>query len=174
MSGSNIHYWSYIREPKRGYHRNFTQLFANAEVFQHAIKDLAEPFKDKGVNKVVALDALGFTLGGGVAYVLGAGLVHIRKEGKISWDVETQAFRDHSGMNQVFEIANDAIQAGDNVLVVDDWPVSGERLKAAFLLIERLQARVVGAALLNMAGPAWHDSVLIEYRHEIHCLVDYE
>lgn len=138
LYGSKIHYWNYIRKPRRDHRLDPTQLFANADVFHHAIQDLAEPFVGKGVTKVAALDALSFILGGGVAYVLGAGLIHIRKEGKISWDVETQRFRDYSQADKTFEIASDAIQSGDTVLVVDDWSETGTQLKAAFKLIERL------------------------------------
>ena len=172
MSGSNIHYWSYIRKPRRDYRLDPTRLFADAEVYQHAIQDLAEPFTDRGVNKVVALDALGFTLGGAIAYVLGAGLIHIRKEGKISWDVETQAFRDYSQTDKVFEIASDAIQAGDGVLVVDDWSETGAQLKAACQLVERLQGRIIGAALLHIDRPVRLDPALSGYK--LHHLFDYD
>ena len=172
MSDANIHYWSYIRKPRRDYRLDPTRLFADADVCRNAIKDLAEPFRDSGINKVVALDALGFSLGGGIAYVLGAGLVHLRKEGKISWDVEVQAFRDYSQTDKIFEIARDAVQAGDKVLIVDDWSETGAQLKAACQLVERLQGRVIGAALLHIDEPVWRDPALTEYK--LHHLFDYD
>lgn len=170
MSGPPYNYMDFIRKPRRNYRLDTTPLFANANVFRQAVQDLAEPFKSRGVTKVAALDALGFTLGGGVAYVLGAGLVHIRKEDKLSWDVETVAFRDYSRTDKTFEIASDAVGAGDTVLVVDDWSETGAQLKAAFGLVERLQGRVAGAALLHIDEPVRRDPSLARYT--LHHLFD--
>lgn len=171
MSISAYNYRDYIRKLVDKERYDLSPLLANADVFRQAVQDLAEPFKDKGVTKVAALDALGFAFGGSVARLLGAGLVLIRKEGKTMWHAETYAFRDYSRTDKMFSVVSDAVQASDNVLIVDDWSETGAQLKATFHLVERLQARVAGAALLHIDEPVRRDPSLAAYTH--HHLFDY-
>jgi ABC-type Mn2+/Zn2+ transport system ATPase subunit len=58
--------------------RDVTTLFADAEGFRRAVDRLAEPYRDDGIDVVVAMDARGFILGGAVAYKLGLPFVPIR------------------------------------------------------------------------------------------------
>ena len=128
---------------------DFTPLFADASTFKQMIKDLAAPFENRNIEKVAALDALGFTLGGSVASSLKAGLVLIRKEDKIPWDTVSTTFTDYSGELKGLELATDAIQPGERVLLIDDWSETGAQLRAAVELIERVRGHVTGVALIG-------------------------
>ena len=155
----------------RGQNRyDLTPLFANARAFEQATKDLAEPFRNSGVEKVAALDALGFVLGGSVALRLNAGLVLVRKEGKVPWDTVSTTFTDYSGGVKGLELATDAIQPGERVLIMDDWSETGAQLLAAAELVERLGGEVIGVALIGCDEAVKGDAQLAQY--PFHHLVD--
>ena len=155
-----MNYKNYLREAEDKNRCDLTQMFGQPEVFQSLVRDMAAPFLDKAVNKVVALDAMGFALGGAVAHLLEAGLVLARKEGKIAWSVETAAFTDYSTTCKSLEIATDALRPGDRVVIIDDWSETGAQLKAAVQLVEKLGAVVEGIGCINIDGKAANDAVL--------------
>jgi adenine phosphoribosyltransferase len=68
------------------------------------------------------------------------------------------------------EIAVDALGAGDRVLIVDDWSETGEQLRAAITLIERLGGTVVGAAFVRAEHAVRQDPSLSRYR--LHSVLD--
>jgi adenine phosphoribosyltransferase len=111
-------------------------------------------------------------LGGGIAHQLKAGVVLIRKGGRIDWNVESATCIDFSGKEKRLEIARDALTVSDRVLVVDDWSETGGQLRTAITLVERLGALVVGAACLHIAPNVRQDPRLAAYR--LHCLIEYE
>ncbi len=128
---------------------DFTPLFADASTFREVTKDLVAPFANKRIEKVAAIDALGFALGGSVASFLNAELILLRKGGKTPWDVSMTTFTDYSDEVKRLELATDAIQPGERVLLVDDWSETGAQLRAAVKLIERLRGHVIGVALIG-------------------------
>jgi adenine phosphoribosyltransferase len=140
-------------------------------VFPTLIDDLAAPFVGDGITHVATVDAGGFPLGGGIAYRLGAGLVLIRKGGRVDWQVEAITCVDFSGTEKQLEIARDAVGVSDRVLVVDDWSETGGQLRAAITLIERLGAIVVGVACLHIAPSVRQDERLAGYR--LHGVIEY-
>ena len=154
---------SLIREMAGKNRCDLTLLLARPAAFTALVEALAEPFRDAGITKVAPLDALGFPLGGAVAQLLGAGLVLIRKENKTAWQVESAAVTDYSGQEKRLEIAVDALGAGDRVLIVDDWSETGEQLRAAITLIERLGSTVVGAAFVHAEHGVRQDPSLSRY-----------
>ena len=48
-----------------------------------SVEGLVKPFRGEKIDKVVAIEARGFILGGAVAVDLGAGFVPVRKPGKL-------------------------------------------------------------------------------------------
>ena len=159
-----------MRELKGHNRYDFTPLFADASVFKQVIEDLAEPFKNREVEKVAALDPLGFVLGGSVALALNVGLVLVRKEGKIPWNTINATLKDYSGGVKRLELATDAIKPGERVLIVDDWSETGAQLVAAAELVERLKGEVVGVALIGCDEAVKEDAKLAQY--PLHHLVD--
>ena len=77
------------------------------------------------ITHVASIDAGGFPLAGGIAYRLQAGLVLIRKGGRVDWELQTITCLDFSGTEKSLEIARDAVTASDRVLLVDDWSETG-------------------------------------------------
>src|SRR5687768_13135134 len=80
----------------RGNRYDVTPVFANAEDFRELITDLAKPFRSSRVEAVACVDALGFVLGAAVALALNAGVITIRKGGKLPSAVVGRDFVDYS------------------------------------------------------------------------------
>jgi adenine phosphoribosyltransferase len=171
MSAPPNEYRNQIRKLSDKSRYDLTPLLADRKVLRRAVHDLAAPFRGRGVAKVAALDALGFALGGGVAQILDAGLVLIRKEEKVMWHAETFSVEDYSRRTKTFAVVRDAIQPGEEVLVVDDWSETGAQLRAAFHLVEKLGGRIAGAALLHIDEPVRRHPELAG--HTLHHLFDY-
>lgn len=160
-----------IREMSGKNRCDLTQLFAGPRALQYLITTLAEPFRDAKINKVVALEAIGFVLGAGVALELKAGLVLIRKQDKIAWTTRSVEFTDYTHKTKRFEIADDAILPGDKILIVDDWTETGAQLKAAISLVEQMGGIVSGISCLNVDPQAKSDKTLSNYR--LYSVIEY-
>jgi adenine phosphoribosyltransferase len=129
--------------------RDITPLLADAAAFRTAVDAMAAPFA--GVSIVVAIESRGFILGAPVAYKLGAGLVPVRKVGRLPWQTEREEYALEYGTN-VVEIHSDAVRPGERVLIVDDLLATGGTVRAAVNLVERLGATVVGISVLAELG----------------------
>jgi adenine phosphoribosyltransferase len=125
--------------------RDITPLLADAEAFEAAVTALAAPYV--GISTVVAIESRGFIFGAPVAFALGAGLVPVRKEGRLPRPTEQAAYSLEYGSN-VVEIHDDAIVSGQRVLIVDDLLATGGTVRAAARLVERLGGTVAGVAVL--------------------------
>src|SRR5688572_10902318 len=142
----------YIREvrdfPKPGISfKDITPLLRSPQAFEQSIQGLAEPFTNSGVTVVAGIESRGFIFGAGVARVLGAGFIPIRKPGKLPWTTRRHEYVLEYGTDAI-EIHDDAVTASDHVLVVDDVLATGGTAAAAAALVSALQARVVGIATL--------------------------
>ena len=127
--------------------RDVTTLFDDPDGFQLAIKQLVAPYLGQKIDKVAGLEARGFILGGAVAYHLGCGFVPIRKQGKLPRSVISQEYTLEYGQ-AVLELHEDAIEAGETVLVVDDLLATGGTAEAGVKLIERLGGDVTACAFV--------------------------
>jgi adenine phosphoribosyltransferase len=127
--------------------RDVTTLFDDPDGFQLAIKQLVAPYLGQKIDKVAGLEARGFILGGAVSYHLGCGFVPIRKQGKLPGSVISQEYTLEYGQ-AVLELHEDAIEAGETVLVVDDLLATGGTAEAGVKLIERLGGDVMACAFV--------------------------
>ncbi len=60
--------------------RDLTTMMQHPEAFAYACDLLYDRYRDKGIDKIVGIDARGFVFGGVVAYKLGIGFVPVRKK----------------------------------------------------------------------------------------------
>lgn len=152
----------YIKEGKG--RCDISSLFLDPVAFKEAVKEMSEPFRLSSVNKVVALDALGFIFGSLIAKELGVGLVLFRKEGKIPLEKETVNFTDYTNTSKVFEVVSNAILPADNILMVDEWSETGSQIKAAVSLVEKCKGVVVGISCFNIDTKVKEDKELLKYK----------
>ncbi len=129
--------------PKKGIlFRDITSLLNNPEGLKMAIDQLAERYKGQKIDHIAAIDSRGFLFAAPLAYLTGAGLVLIRKKGKLPREVFSEDYDLEYGSNTL-EIHTDDIRPGDRVLLVDDLIATGGSAEAAVKLIRRCGGDVV-------------------------------
>lgn len=127
--------------------RDVTTLFADPRGFRMAIDQMLHPYAGMRIDKVVGLEARGFILGGAIAHQLTVGFVPVRKKGKLPGSVISEAYTLEYG-EAVVELHDDAIRAGEKILVVDDLLATGGTAEAGIKLIERLGGEIVGCSFV--------------------------
>ena len=127
--------------------RDVTTLFGDPRGFRMAIDLLLHPYAGLRIDKVAALEARGFILGGAVAHQLSVGFAPVRKKGKLPWKTIAEEYSLEYG-EAIVEVHEDAIAPGEQVLVVDDLLATGGTAEAGIRLIERLGGEIVGACFV--------------------------
>jgi adenine phosphoribosyltransferase len=82
---------------------------------------------------------------------LGAGFVPVRKVGKLPWTTHAQEYDLEYGTDRL-EVHQDAITAGERVLIIDDVIATGGTAEATARLVELLGGEVVGLGFLLELG----------------------
>lgn len=126
--------------------KDITPLLDSPDLFRAVTLAMAGGFV-AGVDRVVGLEARGFLLAAPVALELGAGLVPVRKEGKLPAKTLSESYDLEYGTATV-EMHADAIAPGDRVLVVDDVLATGGTARAAMELVRKAGGTVVGLSVL--------------------------
>ena len=120
---------------------DITTLLQDAAGLRAAIDSLATPFTDQGVDIVVGIESRGFIFGAAVADRIGAGFSPVRKPGKLPSACVRTTYDLEYGSDSL-EIHQDAVKAGQRVLIVDDLLATGGTAQAVTRLVEQLGARV--------------------------------
>ncbi|MBI4335420.1 MAG: purine phosphoribosyltransferase family protein, partial [Candidatus Omnitrophica bacterium] len=72
--------------PKKGIiFKDITTLLKDGDKFRSAVDKIALRYKNKKIDAVISVEARGFIFGAAVAYKLGAGIVPVRKKGKLPY-----------------------------------------------------------------------------------------
>jgi len=153
--------------------RDVTTLFADAQGFRMAIDQLLLPYMGRPIDKVVGLEARGFIIGGAIAHQLGKGFVPVRKKGKLPGTTISQDYKLEYG-EAIVEIHDDALEAGEHVLVVDDLLATGGTAEAGIKLIERLGAEVVGCGFIIDLPELGGRARLEAMGMDVHALCEFE
>jgi len=127
--------------------KDITPLLRDGASFRRVIDQFSDRYRDKGIDVVVSIEARGFIIGSAVAYKLGAGVVPVRKKGKLPWSCY-QASYDLEYGTDTLEVHQDAIKPGERVLIIDDLLATGGTVDAVIGLVERLGGQIVEIAFL--------------------------
>ncbi len=157
--------------PKEGIQfKDITTLCKVHAPFKEACDRIIDHFKNRGINKVVAIEARGYVFGGVIAYELGAGFILIRKPGKLPYKTINEAYQLEYGTDSI-HMHIDAIEQGDKVLVFDDLLATGGTAKAACNLVEKSGGIVEGVAFVIELTGSLHGRDQLE-GYEILSLVE--
>lgn len=126
--------------------RDITPLLADAEAFAAVIAQLAASVEGP-VDLVAGMEARGFLLAAPLAVALGAGVIPVRKAGKLPGPTVVEHYRLEYGEASV-EVHPFTVPEGSRVLVVDDVLATGGTAAATVRLIEGCGAHVVGLSFL--------------------------
>jgi 5'-methylthioadenosine phosphorylase len=122
--------------------RDITTLLNDSEGFKKTIDILYNRYKDRGISKVVGMEARGFIFGAPLAEKLdNCGFVPIRKKGKLPGKTVSKTYALEYGTDTI-EIHEDSIKPGEKVLLVDDLIATGGTLTAGAELIEILGGKI--------------------------------
>lgn len=129
--------------PIPGIHfQDITTLLNNPQCLQELGDRLYEAYKDKGITKVVGLEARGFILGGLIAARLGAGFIPARKKGKLPGETVAETYALEYGTDTI-EIHTGSIGENDVVLIHDDLYATGGTMAAATRLVSRFSPKAI-------------------------------
>jgi len=143
---------TYIRDipgfPKEGiiFH-DITPLLQNAKAFESAVDEMAKMLDGKEIDYLVGIEARGFIFASALALKLGAGLVIVRKPGKLPYVTINATYNLEYGSDSL-EVHRDAIHEGSKVVLIDDLLATGGTAAAAGDLIEQLGGEVLGYCFL--------------------------
>ncbi len=133
--------------PKPGIQfRDITTLLLHAEGFAAAIDHLAASVGEKP-DLVAGMEARGFVVATALALKLGAGLLLIRKDGKLPGATIAEDYALEYGTDRL-TMHVDACAPGAKVLLADDLIATGGTALAAARLVRRAGGEVVGARFL--------------------------
>ncbi|MEH6401888.1 MAG: adenine phosphoribosyltransferase [Sneathiella sp.] len=168
----NVDIKTYIRTipnyPKEGVmFRDITSLWQDPVGLRTAIDRLIWPYVGVRIDKVAGIEARGFVLGGAIAHQLGVGFVPVRKQGKLPCDTIGVEYELEYGKD-VVEVHKDAINEGENILIVDDLIATGGTAEAAIKLVRQAKGTVIGAAFVidlpDIGGRARIESMGVNVR----------
>lgn len=124
--------------PKKGIiFKDITTLLADAKSYQRMVDLIAHRYVGEKIDKVVGVEARGFIIGAALAYKLGAGIVLVRKPGKLPSETFKKSYALEYGTDTL-EIHTDAISKGERVLIADDLLATGGTMAAVVDMVKNM------------------------------------
>src|SRR5438094_1841824 len=127
--------------------KDLTPLLRDPGRLRRAVELMAAPFRSSSVRRVVSIESRGFLLGAPIALLLDAGLVPIRKPGKLPAARGRVEYALEYGTDAL-EMHRDAVGPGDRVLILDDVLATGGTAAAGAPLGRAHGGHVVGFTFL--------------------------
>lgn len=131
--------------------KDITPLLNDSRTFKLAIDAMAQGYVGRHIDLVVGIEARGFIIGAALAYILNAGLIPLRKPGKLPFLTHRMAYQLEYGSAEL-EIHRDAIKPGQHVIIVDDLLATGGTMRASIDLVRSLEAEIIGVSFLVELG----------------------
>ncbi len=165
----------YIRDipdfPKPGIlFRDITPLLQHGPAFKAVIDGLAERYAAQRIEAVAAVESRGLIFGATLAYRLGAGLILVRKAGKLPHKTIRATYTLEYGEGTL-EVHEDSLSAGQRVVLIDDLLATGGTMAAAVKLMEHFRVQIVEVAFLVELTALGGRAAL--GRHPVFSLVQY-
>jgi len=159
--------------PKPGIQfRDITTLLLDRGGLSATVDALAATV-DGPIDLVAAIEARGFAIGGALAVKLGAGLLLIRKDGKLPGATIAEDYALEYGTDRL-AMHVDACAPGARVLIVDDLLATGGTALAAARLVKRAGGHIVGARFIVDLPGLGGSKALSEAGIDVRSLMEFE
>lgn len=138
--------------PKKGIiFKDITTLLADATSYQRMIDLIAHRYVGRKIDKVVGVEARGFIIGAALAYKLGAGVVLVRKPGKLPGETIKKTYELEYGTDTL-EIHVGAISSGERILIADDLLATGGTISAVVDMVTSMGGEIVECCFMAELG----------------------
>jgi len=131
--------------------KDITPVLADPAAHEQLNAELCGAWIDAGITHVVGVESRGFIFGTSLAQLLGAGLVLVRKPGKLPRETRSVSYELEYGTDSL-ELHVDDLKPGDRVLISDDVLATGGTAEATAKLVSASGATVVGFSFVIELG----------------------
>ncbi len=131
--------------------KDITPILSDIELFRMALDLFEQHLSTAQITKVAGIEARGFLFAAPLAERLGAGIVPVRKQGKLPGETYEQSYDLEYG-SSTLAIHCDAFEPGDRVVLIDDLLATGGTARAAMELIRLGGGEVVSISVLVELG----------------------
>ena len=143
---------NYIRDipdfPKKGIiFKDITPLLKNKEAFKYIIEEFKKRIIKKKIDYIIGIESRGFILGAALAQSLNCGFVPIRKKGKLPFEVISETYDLEYGKDTL-EMHIDALEANNNVVLIDDVLATGGTINASLKMLETFKVNIIECQFL--------------------------
>jgi adenine phosphoribosyltransferase len=122
--------------------KDITPLLRDGKALSTCVEQLAERVAGRKVDAIAGIESRGFLFGATLAVHLGIGLIPMRKPNKLPYGRIRESYALEYG-SDCLEMHEDAIRAGERIVIVDDLLATGGTMSAARRLVERAGGAVV-------------------------------
>ena len=128
---------------------SFLNQQIDVELTSAMAKEVYSHFKNKGVTKILTVEASGIALAYAVANEFKVNVVYAKKQGasNVNGDVyQTPCFSYTHNKTNILVVPKTYIKTCDKILIIDDFLANGEAIKALSKIVELAGAEIVGVS----------------------------
>lgn len=152
--------------------KTFLNHQLDPQLMMHCAEEFARIFRDKGVNKIVTIEASGIAPAIMLGYLMNLPVVFIKKKKpktvEESWNSWVWSFT--RGDNTTVCIDRNLLTADDRILFIDDFLAEGHASGSVIDLCRQSGAQIVGMGFLVEKGFANGGQFLRDHHIEYHAL----
>lgn len=131
--------------------KDITPILNDPALFSSVVDELVGRYRESDITRVLAVESRGFFFAAPVAHAIGAGLVPLRKPGKLPYETFSETYDLEYGSASL-EMHTDAVRRGERVLIMDDLLATGGTAEASLKLARRAGADIVELSFLVELG----------------------
>lgn len=127
----------------------------DAALMMEVGKEFAERFKDVQATKILTLESSGIAPSTMLGLVLGLPVIFARKRKSLTLSDNLLSASVHSFTKNVtseISVSRDFLQAGDQVIIIDDFLANGEAVRGLLSVVEQAGATAVGVGIVIEKG----------------------
>ena len=152
--------------------KDITPILQNAELCKLITQQIIADAKGINIDAVMGIESRGFLFGMLIANALNVPFIPVRKEGKLPFKTINQSYDLEYG-SATIEMHNDAVKAGDKVMIHDDLLATGGTANATAMLVKKLGAEVSCFSFIVELDFLNGRNILSPYEAKIMSLVNY-